>query len=76
MDHTPHDAREMSQTDVLRAELDVLRAEHAELKAAIEELQDQPRPDPLALQRLKKRKLALKDRIAAIEDRLLPDIIA
>jgi hypothetical protein len=28
------------------------------------------------LQRLKKRKLALKDRIAALEDRLLPDIIA
>ena len=33
-------------------------------------------PDTIRIQRLKKRKLALKDRIAGLEDRLLPDIIA
>ena len=36
----------------------------------------QARPDNLQLQRLKKRKLVLKDRISALEDKLLPDIIA
>ncbi len=36
----------------------------------------QPRPDNLQIQRLKKRKLMLKDRISALEDKLLPDIIA
>jgi len=34
------------------------------------------RPDPLTLRRLKKQKLALKDQIARIEDKLIPDIIA
>jgi hypothetical protein len=34
------------------------------------------RSDPLRIQRLKKRKLALKDRMVALEDQLLPDIIA
>ena len=35
-----------------------------------------PLSDQLLIKRLKKRKLALKDRITAIEDQLLPDIIA
>ena len=34
------------------------------------------RIDTIRIQRLKKRKLVLKDRIAALEDRILPDIIA
>ena len=60
----------------VRAELAQLRQEHRDLDSAIEALQGQPRPDTLQIQRLKKRKLVLKDRISALEDRLLPDIIA
>jgi hypothetical protein len=66
---------EMSGEQVLRAELGVLRAEHRDLDAAIAAL-DQGRGDPLALRRLKKKKLILRDRIARIEDALYPDIIA
>ena len=60
----------------IRNELARLRQEHRDLDSAIEALQAQPRPDTLQLQRLKKRKLVLKDRISALEDKLLPDIIA
>ena len=60
----------------IRNELAGLRQEHRDLDSAIEALQAQPRPDSLQLQRLKKRKLFLKDRISALEDKLLPDIIA
>jgi hypothetical protein len=61
---------------VLRGELLHLRQEHRDLDSAIEALQSKPRPDSLQIQRLKKRKLSLKDRISALEDKLLPDIIA
>ncbi|MBF9034181.1 DUF465 domain-containing protein [Rhodobacterales bacterium HKCCE2091] len=67
---------EMSHEDVLRVKLEVLRREHRDLDEAIEALQHNSRPDPLVLRRLKKQKLALKDRIARIEDELTPDIIA
>jgi hypothetical protein len=60
----------------VRSELVRLRQEHRDLDGAIDALQMQPRPDTLQLQRLKKRKLVLKDRISALEDKLLPDIIA
>ena len=60
----------------VRNELARLRQEHRDLDVAIEALQAQSRPDNLQLQRLKKRKLVLKDRISALEDKLLPDIIA
>ncbi len=60
----------------VRNELAGLRQEHRDLDVAIEALQRQARPDTLQLQRLKKRKLVLKDRISALEDKLLPDIIA
>jgi hypothetical protein len=60
----------------VRNELAQLRQEHRDLDSAIEALQAQPRPDTLQIQRLKKRKLVLKDRISALEDKLLPDIIA
>ncbi len=61
---------------VLRSELAQLRQEHRDLDVAIEAVQSQPRPDTLQVQRLKKKKLILKDRIAALEDSLTPDIIA
>ena len=60
----------------VRRELAELRQEHRDLDAAIAALAESPEPDTIQLQRLKKRKLALKDRIAALDDRLFPDIIA
>ncbi len=60
----------------VRNELAQLRQEHRDLDSAIEALQGQASPDNLQIQRLKKRKLLLKDRITALEDKLLPDIIA
>lgn len=53
-----------------------LRQEHRDLDAAIEALLQAPGADILQVQRLKKRKLQLRDRIRQIEDQLTPDIIA
>jgi hypothetical protein len=60
----------------LRAQLAQLRQQHRDLDAAIEALHNSPGSDLLQVQRLKKRKLILRDRIIAIEDQLTPDIIA
>jgi hypothetical protein len=60
----------------LRDELVKLRAEHRELDDQIILLEDSPTADQLLVKRLKKKKLAIKDRMTAIEDQLLPDIIA
>lgn len=53
-----------------------LRLEHRDLDTAIEALRMSGNPDQLQLARMKKRKLRLKDEIAAVEDKMLPDIIA
>lgn len=66
----------MKTDDVLRVELEVFRREHADLNEAIDALHAEGRADMLTLQRLKRKKLMLKDRIRRIEDRLTPDIIA
>ncbi len=60
----------------LREQLARLRAEHRDLDEQIVAEETSPPSDQLQIKRLKKRKLALKDRITAIEDQLLPDIIA
>jgi hypothetical protein len=60
----------------LREQLARLRAEHRELDSQIVAEAASPLCDQLQIKRLKKRKLALKDKIAALEDQLLPDIIA
>ncbi len=60
----------------LRDELVRLRAEHRELDEEIVSLEGGASVDQLEIRRLKKRKLALKERITAIEDQLTPDIIA
>jgi len=57
----------------LRIRLQELRTEHQDLDEAISRLSAIPAEDELMLRRLKKRKLALKDRIAAIERLLEPD---
>jgi hypothetical protein len=58
------------------ARLAYLRMEHRDLDMAIEALRSTAGSDQLQLARLKKRKLRLKDEIAALEDMLIPDIIA
>jgi len=60
----------------LRAHLARLLQEHRDLDAAIEALQVSPGSDLLQVQRLKKRKLVLRDRIRFVENQLTPDIIA
>ena len=62
--------------EVLQIELEVLKQEHRDLDEAVLALEERGIRDQLTIQRLKKKKLALKDKIAVIEDRLTPDIIA
>lgn len=68
----------MVQTDQqeLEARLQVLIEEHRDLDMAIEALIGQPGADQLQIQRLKKRKLKLRDEIGLVQDLLVPDIIA
>ena len=60
----------------LREQLARLLQEHRDLDAAISALEVAPGSDVLQVQRLKKRKLVLRDKIRQIEDALTPDIIA
>jgi hypothetical protein len=66
----------MSEQEALRQKLVTLELEHRDLDDVIARLTERAPYDQLQLQRLKKRKLILKDQIAGIEDQLLPDIIA
>jgi hypothetical protein len=74
----PADRRFMDDPDIdtLKSKLAELMQEHRDLDDVIQRLQLDPAHDQLQLQRLKKRKLGLKDQIAKINSRLLPDIIA
>lgn len=60
----------------LRHQLQELQVEHRDLDLVIAHLTDSPPPDDLLIRRLKKRKLALKDRILHLEQMLVPDIPA
>lgn len=62
--------------EAIKAKIEVLKGEHRDLDDAIARLAENSPVDPVQLQRLKKRKLALKDLIARLESQLLPDIIA
>ncbi len=66
----------MPKTRDLHVKLATLQTEHRDLDDVIERLIESPPFDQLQLQRLKKRKLILKDQIAKLEGILLPDIIA
>ncbi len=68
----------MTETDEgdLKGQLARLRQEHRDLDAAIEALHNAPGADLIQIQRLKKRKLLLRDRIIQVEDQITPDIIA
>ncbi len=61
---------------VIRVRLDVLKTEHRDLDAAIDALVEKGAADQLRLARMKKRKLALRDEIAFLENQLISDIIA
>jgi hypothetical protein len=65
---------EQEQADI-RLEFSRLRQEHADFDAAINAM-IATGCDPLQIQRMKKKKLFIKDRLAALEDRIIPDIIA
>lgn len=56
--------------------LEELRLEHGDLDTAINALQANPYVDQLQLRRMKKRKLQLKDAIARLESKLIPDLNA
>jgi hypothetical protein len=62
--------------EALQERLVELRQDHADLDAAVQAISLSPLPDMLLIARLKRKKLALKDEIARIEDQLNPDIIA
>ena len=64
------------EIEVLEAELARLREEHRDLDSAIDALERLGPVNQIQIQRLKKRKLYLRDRIAHLEDQLTPDIIA
>jgi hypothetical protein len=66
----------MPDMEKLREQLAGLKSEHRDLDDIIQQLIERGPYDPLQIQRLKKRKLVLKDQIARIESKLLPDIIA
>ena len=66
----------MQTEEVLRVELEFFRQEHRDLDQAIVALSNTATADRLMIQRLKKKKLQLKDKITRLDDRLTPDIIA
>jgi hypothetical protein len=70
------DMNGMPRREELTALLNALKQRHRDLDIAIGSLEETGTGDQLQLRRLKKEKLALKDRIARIEDQILPDIIA
>lgn len=67
---------EAANDEALLLKLALLHEEHADLDAAIRAIEAQMHHDRLQVARLKKKKLALKDRIQTIKDQLTPDIIA
>ncbi len=66
----------MNEQDELKERVAEMRAEHRDLDDAIQALSQRVVPDMIQIQRLKKRKLFLRDEIIKIESKLLPDIIA
>jgi hypothetical protein len=70
------EALDPSEEARIRAEILALREDHQDLDDAVRALEALPMPDQLQVARLKKKKLTLRDRIAKLEDKLTPDIIA
>ena len=70
------DDDEESLHDALRQRISELQLEHRDLDDAIARLSENPLPDQLRMQRLKKRKLLLKDQLTHLERQLDPDVLA
>ena len=70
------DNDDIDDLEAIKAKLETLRQEHRDLDDVIARLTEKPPFDQLQLQRLKKRKLVLKDLMLQLESRLIPDIIA
>ena len=66
----------MDRVEILRLELQKLLDEHRDLDDAIKALEEKVVSDRLSIQRLKKRKLLLKDKISYLQDQIMPVIIA
>ena len=66
----------MERKEIIRLELKVLKHQNRKLDVAITALQKKPAVDQLMVQRLKKRKLLLKDMNSRLKDQITPDIIA
>jgi len=66
----------MEDVEALRQQLEEIKSEHRELDDQIAALAEEAPHHSFEISRLKKRKLHLKDKIARIENYLLPDIIA
>ena len=66
----------MNDIEACKTKLSELRVEHRDLDDVIVRLSEDPNVDQLQLRRLKKRKLQLKDLIARLESRIIPDIDA
>lgn len=66
----------MNEQEELKERLAELKSEHRDLDDAIQALAHRGVPDMIQIQRLKKRKLFLRDEIIKIESQLLPNIIA
>ena len=65
-----------SNTDSLKQRINDLHLEHRDLDDVIARLAEKPGQDKLQLQRLKKKKLLIKDQISHLERQLTPDIRA
>ena len=66
----------MEETESLQNKLAELRTEHRDLDDVIQRLLEDSSYNQIQVQRLKKRKLSIKDQIARLENQILPDIIA
>ena len=64
------------ERSAIQLQIERLREEHRDLDAAIDALLQAGQADRLQVQRLKKRKLVLRDKVSRLEDQLTPDIIA
>jgi hypothetical protein len=73
--HTQTEKMSEQEQAEIRLEFSRLRQEHADFDAAINAM-IATGCDPLQIQRMKKKKLFIKDRLVALEDRIIPDIIA
>jgi len=68
--------KDTEENEAIRRRIEELRSEHRDLDDVIARLIERMPYDQLQLQRLKKRKLLLKDEISQLENQLIPDIIA